>query len=424
MKKTTRLLSTVLERATDGPIKLRFVAPDGTVLGDPGANTTIRFRNDDAVAHLVRSPGELGFGRAYVSGSLDIEGSIWDVVAMKQRLRPLSEQPLILAELAPIAGPLLLHRPPIPPEENQHHPLRPHTKRADAADIRHHYDVGNDFHRLFLGESMTYSCAVFGSETTSLDDAQCAKHELVCSKLGLQAGMRLLDIGCGWGSMVMHAATVHGVEAVGITLSEQQAALARERVAAAGLESKIDIRILDYRDLGDETFDAISSIGMLEHVGRANLPEYFTTVRDRLRPGGRVLNHQIARTALGSKPGRSPRTKVHSRGFVHRYVFPNGELHEVGDLIGTMQRFGLEARHMESLREHYAMTLRHWVENLEGSWDEAVELVGEGRARVWHLYMAASSHMFSSGELQIHQVLATHSAEDGTSSMPLRPTWS
>lgn len=421
--KATRVLSTILERATDGPIRLRFVAPDGTVLGDPEAATTVRFHHEDAVAHLVRAPGELGFGRAYVAGMLDIDGSIWDVVAVKDQLRPLSEQPFLLAELAPIAGLMLLHRPVIPPEENQHHPLRPHTKRADAADIHHHYDVGNEFHRLFLGDSMTYSCAVFESETTSLEDAQWAKHELVCNKLGLEPGMQLLDIGCGWGSMVMHAATVHGVDAVGVTLSEQQATLARERVAAAGLESKIEIRILDYRDLGDETFDAISSIGMLEHVGRANLPEYFATARDHLRPGGRVLNHQIARTASGVKPGRSGRTKVHNRGFVHRYVFPNGELHEIGDLIGTMQRSGLEARHMESLREHYAMTLRLWVENLETSWDQAVELVGEGRARVWHLYMAASSHMFRTGELQIHQVLANRSTKAGESGMPLRPGW-
>jgi cyclopropane-fatty-acyl-phospholipid synthase len=420
--RTTRLLSTVLELATDGPVALRVVAPDGTVLGDPEAPTTIRFRDDDAVAHLVRAPGELGFGRAYVSGSLEIDGSIWDVVAMKDRLRPLSEQPLVLAELAPIVGPLLLHRPNIPPEENQHHHLRPHSRRGDAASIDYHYNVSNEFHRLFLGESMTYSCAVFDSPATSLDDAQRAKHELVCAKLDLRAGMRLLDIGCGWGSMVMHAAALHGVEAIGITLSEQQADLARQRVDEAGLGSLIDIRILDYRDLGDETFDAISSIGMLEHVGRANLPEYFSTVRHNLAPGGRVLNHQIARKATGLKPGRSGRTKIHNRGFVHRYVFPNGELHEVGDLIGTMQRSGLEARHMESLREHYAMTLRRWVENLEASWGEAVELVGEGRARVWHLYMAASSHMFQTGELQIHQVLAANTVA-GPSGMLLRPNW-
>ncbi len=418
----TRLLSTVLQRATDGDVALRIVAPDGTVLGDPEASTTVRFRDEDAVAHLVRAPGELGFGRAYVSGSLDIEGSIWDVVALKDQLRPLSEQPFVLAELAPIAGQLLLHRPTIPPEENQHHPLRPHSRQADAANIHHHYDVGNDFHRLFLGESMTYSCAVFESQATSLDDAQRAKHELVCAKLGLEEGMRLLDIGCGWGTLVMHAAAEHGVEAVGVTLSEQQADLARQRVADAGLASMIDIRILDYRDLGDETFDAISSIGMLEHVGQTHLAEYFSTVREHLAPGGRVLNHQIARTATGLKPGKSGRTKIHNRGFVHRYVFPNGELHEIGDLIGTMQRSGLEARHMESLREHYAATLRRWVENLEACWPEAVGLVGEGRARVWHLYMAASSHMFETGELQVHQVLAANTI-DGSSGMPLRPTW-
>ena len=240
--------------------------------------------------------------------------------------------------------------------------------------------------------------------------------------------MRLLDVGCGWGSMAIHAARHYGVQVVGITISENQAWLARERVAEAGLSNQIEIRIQDYRDLNDGPYDAISSVGMFEHVGLANLKRYFVTLQDQLTPQGRLLNHQI-----GHKPSpprrfrRRPETTLGRNSFIHRYVFPDGELHEVGKVIAAMQETGFEARHMESLREHYALTLRHWVTNLENNWDAAVAEAGEGKARVWRLYMAATAVNFAYGHTQVHQILGvktpTRGPESGRSGMPFRSRW-
>ena len=225
--------------------------------------------------------------------------------------------------------------------------------------------------------------------------------------------------------MALHAAQHHGVEAVGITISAEQAAMARQRVAEAGLADQIEIRVQDYRELDDGPFDAVSSIGMFEHVGSQQQREYFRILHSLLTTEGRLLNHQIGRTPSQRKRTRirPDRKRVHPRGFVHRYVFPNGELHEIGDLVGNIERLGFEVRHVESLREHYALTLRHWVNRLDANWDEAVSIVGEGRARVWRLYMAASSSLFASNGIQIHQVLATKTSDRGLSGMDLRPTW-
>jgi cyclopropane-fatty-acyl-phospholipid synthase len=228
--------------------------------------------------------------------------------------------------------------------------------------------------------------------------------------------MRLLDIGCGWGGMVMHAAREHGVSAVGVTLSTRQAEWARAAVREAGLADRVEIRVQDYRDIVDGPFDAISSIGMFEHVGAAKLDEYFTRLYRLLPPGGRLLNHGIAR-----RPGPSP--AFARRGFIDRYVFPDGELHEVGSVVSRIQKAGFEARNVEGLREHYAQTLRHWVANLEAHWDEAVSLVGVGRARVWRLYMAASAINFDGDRTHIFQVLAVKNHADGRSDMPWRPDW-
>ena len=250
----------------------------------------------------------------------------------------------------------------------------------------------------------------FVEADASLDQAQQAKHELVARKLGLhrKRGMRLLDVGCGWGSMAIHAAQRHGAKVVGITISREQAALARERVAAAGLADSVEIRLQDYRDLGDERFDVISSIGMFEHVGEERMADYFTTLRGLLGPEGRLLNHAISSIG-GSKVG--PRT------FVGRYVFPDGDLIDVGQVALAMEAAGFEVRDVESLREHYAQTLRHWVTNLQEHWDEAVALVGEGRARVWLLYMTGSSIGFADAGLGIHQVLGVVTGEGGSSGM-------
>jgi cyclopropane-fatty-acyl-phospholipid synthase len=286
---------------------------------------------------------------------------------------------------------------------------------------------------------MTYSCAVFADDTTSLEDAQAAKYELICNKLGLQPGQRLLDIGCGWGGMVLHAARHHGAVAVGVTISNEQAALARQRVADAGLDGKVEIRVQDYRDVHDGPFDAISSIGMFEHVGRAGVDAYTAALHSLVRPGGRVLNHAIsrppqkkARRQLGGYTaaayqlaevlGSSRATRIDSP-FMDRYVFPDGELFEVGSVVTHLQAADLEVRHVESLRPHYALTLRHWVANLEANWDEAVAMVGERRARVWRLYMALSARGFERANIAVHQVLAVRPHAGGADEMPLRPNW-
>jgi cyclopropane-fatty-acyl-phospholipid synthase len=311
----------------------------------------------------------------------------------------------------------VLGRPvPAPPEEAHPRGWR-HSKGRDAQAISHHYDVGNDFYALVLGPAMTYSCARFSRPDMTLAEAQASKHELICRKLGLheRREMRLLDVGCGWGSMAMHAAANHGAHVVGVTISREQAERARQRVAEAGLEDRVEIRLQDYRDLRGERFDAISSIGMFEHVGQARMSQYFATLHDLLHPTGRLLNHAISSVG-GSKLG--------TRTFVYRYVFPDGELIDVGEVIHAMQDAGFEVRDVESLREHYATTLRHWVANLEEQWDEAVALAGEGRARIWKLYMAGSAVGFEDGGISLHQVLGVRNGDDGHSAMPpTRDTW-
>jgi cyclopropane-fatty-acyl-phospholipid synthase len=316
------------------------------------------------------------------------------------------------------AGRLGALGPPLPPPpEECRPPGRLHSLSRDAAVISHHYDVGNDFYRLVLGPSMTYSCARFVTADTTLEEAQAAKHELICRKLGLdrQPGARLLDVGCGWGSMAIHAARHHHATVVGVALSREQVDEARRRVDQAGLADQIEIRLQDYRDLGGEQFDAISSIGMFEHVGSGLMGRYFETLRGLLVPTGRLLNHAI------SKPGSS---FLGRRTFIGRYVFPDGELCDVADVVRAMQQTGFEVRDLESLREHYSRTLHHWVANLEENWDRAVELVGLARANIWRLYMAASANGFDDGGLAIHQVLGVATAADGSSGMsPTRDGW-
>jgi len=409
---------------------VRFEDWRGETWGPPEAPVVVRFNSIDAVKYLVRSPGELGFGRAYVSGAMDIDGDIWTLLDLQRDLGGVNMSPSSVRQLFNIVGfDAVRNPPPIPPEEiKSGSRIRAHTRNRDRQAISHHYDVSNDFYQMVLGPSWTYSCAVFEHPNDSLVRAQSNKHELVCRKLGLQPGQRLLDVGCGWGSMAIHAARNYGVDVVGITISQNQAALARQRVDEAGLSNQIDIRLQDYRDLDDDPFDAISSIGMFEHVGLANLKRYFVTLNDHLKPHGRLLNHQIGRKPRMSRGLiRRPDTAVARDGFIQRYVFPDGELHEVGNVVTAMQETGFEARHMESLREHYALTLRHWVTNLENNWDAAVAQAGEGKARVWRLYMAATAVNFANGHTQVHQVLGVKTpldgADSGDSRMPFRSRW-
>ncbi|HWW55203.1 MAG TPA: cyclopropane-fatty-acyl-phospholipid synthase family protein [Acidimicrobiales bacterium] len=403
------------------PVAIRFW--DGSALGPPLATGNIVVRSPDAVRRLLYMPNELGLSRAYVAGELDVEGDVYAALSIREAvadeadhlelgLKPTDRVKVIGAARRVGA----LGRPLPPPSEESRLGGRMHTRERDAAAVAHHYDVSNDFYRLVLGPTLTYSCAYFSSPGMSVDDAQQAKYDLICRKLGLAEGMRLLDVGCGWGGMVLHAAQQYGVGAVGITLSRRQHALATERVAQAGLAGQVEIRYQDYRDVDDGPFDAISSIGMFEHVGLDRLNEYFSKLFSLLPPRGRLVNHGISRPAGPSAIDR--------KTFIGRYVFPDGGLHEVGKVVSAMQEQRFEVRDVQSLREHYALTLRAWVTNLENNWDEAQALVGPRRARIWRLYMAASALNFEAGRTNLHQVLGVKQSDSGASGVPLtREEW-
>ncbi|QIK08398.1 class I SAM-dependent methyltransferase [Streptomyces sp. ID38640] len=422
-------LTKLAEEVLGAPLPVRIRAWDRSESGPPGAPTLV-IRHRRALRRLLFRPGELGLARAWVAGDLDIEGDLYEALdrlagliwerddAPKPRraavLRALARPEIRAAarELLSLAGAPV---PPTPPAEEVRRRRGPlHTLRRDKEAISHHYDVGNDFYALVLGPSMVYSCAYWESPEATLEDAQRDKLDLICRKLGLQEGRRLLDVGCGWGSMVLHAAREYGVRAVGITLSEEQATFARKRIAEAGLADRIEIRVQDYREIKDEPFDAISSIGMAEHVGRTQYAEYAGALYSLLKPGGRLLNHQIARRPLADEEA------YHVDEFIDRYVFPDGELAPIGRTVGQLEDAGFEVRDVEAIREHYALTLRSWVTNLERHWAEAARLTSAGRARVWRLYMAASALSFERNRIGVNQVLAVRTPEGGASDMTLR----
>lgn len=395
-----------------GDPPVRITVWDGSGIGPTDGPGELTIRTPHALRRIAWAPGELGVARAFVAGEIDAEGDIFELISalrpagarLHSELKTIPAAVQAARELDVLGGPLA------PPPEEIRPSLWRHTKRRDAVTVSHHYDVGNDFYRLFLGESMAYSCARFAEEGMTLEQAQEAKHELIARKLGLheRTGQRVLDVGCGWGSMAIHAATHHEARVVGITLSREQADRARERVEEAGVADRVEIRYQDYRDVRGERFDAISSIGMFEHVGKRRMGDYFSTLHGLLHPGGRLLNHAISSIG-GSRLG--------SRTFTYRYVFPDGELIDVGEVALAMEGAGFEVRDVESLREHYALTLREWVANLQAGWSRAVDLVGEGRARVWLLYMAASAIGFEDGGLGLHQVLGVVH-DHGHSGMP------
>jgi cyclopropane-fatty-acyl-phospholipid synthase len=408
-------LAALVDDVLGGGLPIAVEAYDGSRSGPVDAPATIVIRSPDALRRIVTAPGELGMARAYVSGDLELQGSIWALLELRDRIPDVQLEPKMMLRLVRELGGWREVRPVPPPDEEVRLRGRRHSKARDAAAISHHYDVSNAFYRLVLGPSLTYSCAVWHDPDDTLEAAQANKYELICRKLDLRPGVRLLDVGCGWGGMVMHAAQNHGVQAVGITISRQQAELAEKRVAEAGLSDQVQIRVQDYREVADGPYDGISSIGMFEHVGEARLAEYFECLRRLMRPEGRLLNHGI------SRPARSEKARLPRRSFINRYVFPDGELHEVGRVISITQDAGFEVRHVESLREHYALTLRRWVANLEEHWDEAVSEVGAPRARVWRLYMAGSAINFEAGRTQVHQVLSVPREPGGLSGLPLRP---
>ncbi len=415
-------LAEVFEKVAGPDAPVEFHAYDGSTAGAPNSPVKITVRSPTAVSYLAQSPGGLGLARAYVSGHLDVEGDMYAALArMLQAQRMDMDFAERLRLLRQLGGPrVLLPRIPPPPQEVRVNRRwlsgRRHSKARDASAISHHYDVSNVFYEWVLGPSMAYTCACYPADDATLEEAQSYKFDLVARKLGLTPGMRLLDVGCGWGSMVMHAAREYGVRALGVTLSEQQASWAQQAIKDAGLSELAEVRHLDYRDVTETGFDAVSSIGLTEHIGKSQLPGYFSFLYGKLKPGGRLLNHCITRTD-NSEPARRP------DGFIYRYVFPDGELEAPGYLVSLMHDAGFEVRHEENLREHYAKTLAGWCANLDRHWDEAVAEVGEGTARVWRLYMAGSRLGFERNQIQLHQVLGVRLKANGGSGMPLRPDW-
>ncbi|MGN5633125.1 class I SAM-dependent methyltransferase [Streptomyces sp. AC154] len=417
-------LTALAQELLGEPLPVRIRAWDGSESGPPEAPALV-FRSRRALRRLLWKPGELGLARAWVAGELDIEGDLYEAldlvagliwergVEAKDSIHPVRDPKVRAAAkgLLQLAGPW--PPPPPPPEEVRRRTGALHTKRRDKEAISHHYDVGNDFYQLVLGPSMVYSCA-YWEDGGTLEDAQRDKLDLVCRKLALKEGDRLLDVGCGWGSMAIHAAREYGARVTGVTLSTEQAAFARKRIAEEGLTDRIEIRVQDYRDVRDGPYDAISSIGMAEHVGAVRYREYADDVYALLKPGGRLLNHQIAR-----RPEKDE-SAYHVDEFIDAYVFPDGELAPLGRTVATLEEAGFEARDVESLREHYALTLRRWVANLEKEWPRAVRMTSPGRARVWRLYMAASALSFEHNKIGVNQILAVRPAEGGAARMPLR----
>jgi len=406
------------------PLPLRFTAYDGSATGPEDSAYGIHLASERGLNYILTAPGDLGFGRAYVSGDLEVVGvhpgdpyEAFRLIQSKLSFRRPS--PAEAVQLLRSLG-LSTLRPPAPPPQEAPSRLRRtfeglrHSLGRDAEAIHHHYDVSNTFYEYVLGPSMTYTCAVFPTEDATLEEAQTEKYDLVARKLDLQEGQRLLDLGCGWGGMVRHAAREYGVKALGVTLSREQASWAMEKIKDEGLDHLAEVRFMDYRHVEERDFDAISSIGLTEHVGVKNYPAYFGFVKDRLRPHGRLLNHCITR--------HDNRWRETGQ-FLDRYVFPDGELIGSGKIITEVQNAGLEVQHEENFRVHYAKTLAGWCRNLAENWDACVAEVGEGTARVWGLYMAGSRIAFERNEIQLHHVLATKTDDDGASGYPLRHGW-
>jgi len=418
-------LAEVLEIMAGGRLPLRFTAYDGSSAGPPDAAFGLDLRTPRGTSYLATGRGDLGLGRAYIAGDLDIHGvhpgDPYELLkALADSLVFTRPPARTMIDIIRSIGVSHLRPVPPPPEEAQAWWRRTaaglrHSKARDADAIHHHYDVSNAFYEWVLGPSMTYTCACYPHDGASLEDAQENKYRLVFEKLRLAPGDRLLDVGCGWGGMVRYAAR-RGVRATGVTLSTEQTRWAQRAIAHEGLSDLAEVRYADYRDVTDIGYDAVSSIGLLEHIGVRNYPSYFDFLQSRLRPGGLLLNHCITRPDNRHQP--------QARGFIDHYVFPDGELTGAGRIISAAQDTGLEVLHEENLRQHYAMTLRDWCANLVAHWDEAVAEVGLPTAKVWGLYMAGSRLGFESNGIQLHQVLMIRPDPSRVADeRPLRPWW-
>jgi cyclopropane-fatty-acyl-phospholipid synthase len=397
MARTADFRSALADALPDRPFTIRLW--DGTeVPSTSGDGPALSLRSPQALAHVLRAPGQLGIGRAYVSGALDVD-DLDRVIGLLDTWQPPPLDARTRARLALAAVRATgLVRPPRPPATELAPRGRFHSQERDARAVRHHYDLPPEFFALFLGPSLTYSCALFSRGGTSLEEAQDAKHELVCAKLGLEEGQRVLDVGCGWGAFALHAAKRHGAHVTGITLSAPQAEVARRRAQEAGVGERVDIRVADYRELVGETFDAVASIGMVEHVGAERMDTYARQVKAALRPGGRLLNHGIANLRQADpRPG----------AFSSRFVFPDGAPQPLSRVLLAFERAGLEVDHIEGFRDDYAETLRHWARGLDENLDEAIRIAGPERTRVWRLYLRAARNGFETGFTSIYQVRAT-----------------
>ncbi|MBF6238170.1 class I SAM-dependent methyltransferase [Nocardia otitidiscaviarum] len=421
---TKLTIAEIFETLIDGDMPIRFTAYDGSTTGPADSEFGLEIKNPRGVNYIATAPGDLGMARAYIAGDMLAHGvhpgdpyALLKAMAGLKFRRPTALQLVVIARSL---GWELMKPVPPPPQEAMPRWRRValeglrHSKLRDAEAIHHHYDVSNTFYEYVLGPSMTYTCAAYDNENQTLEEAQENKYRLVFDKLRLKEGDRLLDIGCGWGGMVRYAAK-RGVKVIGATLSAEQAEWAQRKIREEGLTDLAEVRHSDYRDVPEGDFDAISSIGLTEHIGVANYPAYFTFMKSKLRDGGLFLNHCITR------PDNTRTTKAGD--FIDRYVFPDGELIGSGRIISEIQNVGLEVLHEENLRRHYALTLSEWCDNLVQNWDKAVAEVGEGTAKVWGLYMAGCQLGFERNVVQLHQVLGVKLGADQEWTVPLRPWW-
>lgn len=413
----------ILQTFAAGALPIRVTAHDGSVAGPAASPFGLHIKTPRAVNYLATAPGPLGMARAYVIGDMEVSGvhpgNPYEFLRASESLRVRRPSAAESVKAARVLG-WQAFRPVAPPPQEAPPRWRRladgvrHSKTRDSEAIQHHYDVSNAFYEYVLGPSMTYTCAAFGDPAWTLEQAQENKYRLVFDKLRLRPGDRLLDIGCGWGGMVRYAAR-RGVRVIGATLSSEQADWAQKQIAEEGLADLAEVRHCDYRDIPETGFDAVSSIGLTEHIGVRNYPFYFRFIQSKLRAGGLLLNHTITRkdNTRDAKVG----------AFIDRYVFPDGELIGVGRVISEIHDVGLEVRHEENLREHYAATLAAWCANLVDNWDACVAEVGEGTAKLWGLYMAACRLGFDRNFLQLHQILAVKPDAHGEAALPLRSWW-
>ncbi|AEF41558.1 class I SAM-dependent methyltransferase [Hoyosella subflava] len=410
------IIAGVLEPLTGSPLPVRIEAWDGSTAGPSGV-PVVELASPDAILRMLWHPGELGAAQAYVTGELDVQGDlgaaldhVWRVVR-ERNLRAVRPHPRNLARIARAARELgVLRTAPEPPRSQARIRGRLHSLRRDKRAISHHYDLSNDFYSKILDPHMAYSCGYWmsGDPSYTVEDAQRDKLDLVCRKLGLREGMRVLDIGCGWGSLSIHAADKYGVDVVGVTLSREQKAFADKRIAEIGLTDRVDIRLQDYREIPDGPFDAVASLEMGEHVGQRNYPRYAQALFENVKPTGRVLIQQMSRR--GRHPGGGP--------FIESFIAPDMHMRPVGETIGMLEEAGLELRDVHALREHYVRTVDAWHEQFEANWDELCAMVGEEVARVWRLYLVGGGRAFRDGRMGVDQLLLVRPDSTGGSHMP------